>query len=374
MYLSLMANISFNSVSKKYGKNITAVSDISFEVKAGELLILCGPSGCGKSTVLRMLAGLEDISSGEISVDDVVINQVAPKDRDIAMVFQNYAIYPHMTVFDNIAFSLKLRKVSKDEIKNRVERTAETLGLKHLLDRKPKTLSGGQRQRIAMGRAIVREPAIYLFDEPLSNLDAKMRTELRKEILQIHNNFDATMVYVTHDQIEAMTLGDRICVMNEGVIEQIDPPHQIFDYPKTLFVAQFIGTPPMNTFKGTLLLENNQVLFSSNSIKCPLNEEKTDMLRNHINKEVYLGIRPSHLSIAEDHEINIIEGSLEVSEMLGDEVLIHAKSEDGSFSCKVDPQKVNNLNNNLLRFSFNIDKAHIFDAASGENLTIPNNI
>ncbi|MFL2876735.1 MAG: ABC transporter ATP-binding protein [Pontiellaceae bacterium] len=369
-----MANILFNSVSKKYVNNITAVNDISFEVKAGELLILCGPSGCGKSTVLRMLAGLEDISSGEISVDDVVINQVAPKDRDIAMVFQNYAIYPHMTVFDNIAFSLKLRKVSKDEIKNRVERTAETLGLKHLLGRKPKTLSGGQRQRIAMGRAIVREPAIYLFDEPLSNLDAKMRTELRKEILQIHNDFDATMVYVTHDQIEAMTLGDRICVMNEGVIEQIDPPHQIFDYPKTLFVAQFIGTPPMNTFKGKLLLENNQVLFSSNSIKCPLNEEKTDMLRNHINKEVYLGIRPSHLSIAEDHETNIIEGSLEVSEMLGDEVLIHAKSEDGSFSCKVDPQKVNNLKNNLLRFSINITKAHIFDADSGENLTIPTNI
>ena len=369
-----MAKISFNSVSKKYGKNITAVSNISFEIKAGELLILCGPSGCGKSTVLRMLAGLEDISSGEVRIDDVVINQVAPKDRDIAMVFQNYAIYPHMTVFDNIAFSLKLRKVSKDEIKNRVERTAGTLGLKHLLDRKPKTLSGGQRQRIAMGRAIVREPAIYLFDEPLSNLDAKMRTELRKEILQIHNEFDATMVYVTHDQIEAMTLGDRICVMNEGVIEQIDPPHQIFDYPKTLFVAQFIGTPPMNTFKGTLLLENNQVLFSSNSVTCSLNEEKTEMLRNHINNEVYLGIRPSHLSIAEDHEINIIEGSLEVSEMLGDEVLIHAKSEDGSFSCKVDPQKVNNLNNNLLRFSFNIDKVHIFDAASGENLTIPNNI
>ena len=369
-----MANISFKSVSKKYGKNITAVSDISFEIKTGELLILCGPSGCGKSTVLRMLAGLEDISSGEISVNDVVVNQVAPKDRDIAMVFQNYAIYPHMTVFDNIAFSLKLRKISKNEIKTRVERTAETLGLKELLDRKPKTLSGGQRQRIAMGRAIVREPAIYLFDEPLSNLDAKMRTELRKEILQIHHNFDATMVYVTHDQIEAMTLGDQICVMNKGVIEQIGPPHQIFNYPKTLFVAQFIGTPPMNTFKGKLLLENEQAQFHGNSIRCPLNKEKTDMLRNYINKEVYLAIRPSHISLAEDHEINIIEGSLEVSEMLGDEVLIHAKSADGSFSCKVDPQKASNLNNNLLRFAINLDKAHIFDAVSGENLTIPNDI
>ena len=364
-----MTQIIFNKVSKIYHKNIKAVNDVCLNIDSGELLVLCGPSGCGKSTVLRMLAGLEDISHGEIIINNKVINQIPPKDRDVAMVFQNYAIYPHMTVFDNIAFSLKLRKFSKKEIKSKVEKTASMLGLSDYLNRKPKTLSGGQRQRIAMGRAIVRNPSIFLFDEPLSNLDAKMRTELRKEILQIHQNVSSTILYVTHDQIEALTLGDRICVMNNGKIEQIDTPINIFNKPSSLFVAQFIGTPPMNIVKGRLVYENNQIMFVKDSIRCLLSDENESNLTPYINTDVYLGVRALDIKISNNPEDGI-SGIIEVSEMLGDELLLYIKIDDYTLIAKI-----NNINRTYKineEISFNIDskKIHIFDSENKKNITI----
>ena len=364
-----MTQVIFNKVSKIYDKDIKAVNDICLNIDSGELLVLCGPSGCGKSTVLRMLAGLEDISQGEIIINNKVINQIPPKDRDIAMVFQNYAIYPHMTVFDNIAFSLKLRKFSKKEIKSKVEKTASMLGLSDYLNRKPKTLSGGQRQRIAMGRAIVRNPSIFLFDEPLSNLDAKMRTELRKEILQIHQNVSSTILYVTHDQIEALTLGDRICVMNNGKIEQIDTPINIFNKPSSLFVAQFIGTPPMNIIEGRLIYENNQIMFVKDTVRCLLSDQNESKLTPYINKDVYLGVRALDIKISNNPEDGI-SGIIEVSEMLGDELLLYIKIDDYTLIAKI-----NNINRTYKineEISFNIDskKIHIFDSENKKNITI----
>ena len=365
-----MSQISFNSVSKIYEGNIEAVRNISFIINSGELLVLCGPSGCGKSTVLRMLAGLEDISSGEVRIDDRIINHIPPKDRDIAMVFQNYALYPHMSVFDNIAFSLKLRKIPKNEIKQRVEKTAATLGLSELLKRKPKTLSGGQRQRIAMGRAIVRDPLVYLFDEPLSNLDAKMRTELRKEILQMHQNIPITKVYVTHDQIEAMTLGDRICVMNKGKIEQIGTPAEIFNQPSSLFVAQFIGTPPMNIIKGTLQNEDDQLYFKSPAFSALIPEDKLSLLSSFAGKEVSLGIRPSHLKVCEAHASQVIAGTVEVTEMLGEETLLHVTSD--KMTCIARIPHLNNSYpiNSQVYLTPDLTQAHIFDGETGKNLTL----
>jgi multiple sugar transport system ATP-binding protein len=281
-----MAEVSLNNIYKTYDDTYEAVRDFNLDIEDGEFLVLVGPSGCGKSTTLRMVAGLEDITKGDIRISDRIVNDVPPKDRNIAMVFQNYALYPHMNVYDNMAFGLKLRKLPKAEISERVNKAAAILGLEELLKRKPKALSGGQRQRVAMGRAIVREPAVFLFDEPLSNLDAKMRVEMRKEILQLHGRIDTTMIYVTHDQVEAMTLGDRICVMNVGIIEQVGPPTVIFDHPASLFVARFIGTPPMNLFEGTLRAENGGLVFDGDSIQCPLPPEKAAMLQGCEGKKV----------------------------------------------------------------------------------------
>ena len=365
-----MSKISFNSVSKIYDGNIEAVRNISFIINSGELLVLCGPSGCGKSTVLRMLAGLEDISSGEVRIDNRIINHIPPKDRDIAMVFQNYALYPHMSVFDNIAFSLKLRKIPKNEIKLRVEKTAATLGLSELLNRKPKTLSGGQRQRIAMGRAIVRDPLVYLFDEPLSNLDAKMRTELRKEILQMHQNIPITKVYVTHDQIEAMTLGDRICVMNKGQIEQIGTPAEIFNQPSSLFVAQFIGTPPMNIIKGNLQNENDQLYFTSPALSALIPEDKLSLLSSFVGKEVSLGIRPSNLKVCEAHSSQVIKGTVEVTEMLGEETLLHVTSDKMTCIARIPHLNKSYPINSQVYLTPDLTQAHLFDEETGKNLTL----
>ena len=364
-----MSNVVFNSISKIYNKDIKAVDNIALNIESGELLVLCGPSGCGKSTLLRMLAGLEEISSGEILINDKVVNHIPPKDRDVAMVFQNYALYPHMSVFDNIAFSLKLRRTPKNEIRKRVEKTANTLGLSDLLKRKPKTLSGGQRQRIAMGRAIVRNPSIFLFDEPLSNLDAKMRTELRKEILNIHQSVDSTMIYVTHDQIEALTLGDRICVMNQGKIEQVGTPNEVFNTPSTLFVAQFIGTPPMNIIEGVLFIDAGKLFFKSDLFTCVLTTDQIPNFESLENKKVYCGIRPKDFVIEDQKSSSNIEGVMEVSEMLGEETLIHIKSNSYTVIAKIMNENKKYDINEIIRLSPKPEKIQIFDKESEKNIT-----
>ena len=292
-----MAEVTLTNVWKIYAGNVAAVRDVSFTVRDGEFLVLVGPSGCGKSTTLRMVAGLEEISKGQIAIAGRVINNVPPKDRDIAMVFQNYALYPHMTVRDNMAFGLKLRKFPRAEIAKRVDNAAQILGLEPYLDRLPKALSGGQRQRVAMGRAIVRDPAVFLFDEPLSNLDAKMRVEMRKEILQLHKRLGSTMVYVTHDQIEAMTLGDRICIMNDGIIEQLGTPEDVFYSPVSLFVARFIGTPPMNIIEGVLCKEGGKFVFDAPPLRAPLPAEWNEKIASLEGKPVGLGFRPRAFTV-----------------------------------------------------------------------------
>ncbi|QHI68045.1 ABC transporter ATP-binding protein [Tichowtungia aerotolerans] len=369
-----MSKVTLKAIHKIYDDGYEAVRNINLDIKHGEFLVLVGPSGCGKSTTLRMVAGLEEISKGEISIGERTVNNIPPKDRNIAMVFQNYALYPHMSVYDNMAFGLKLRKFPKSEIKERVEKASEILGLDALLKRKPKALSGGQRQRVAMGRAIVREPDVFLFDEPLSNLDAKMRVEMRKEILQLHRRIDTTMIYVTHDQIEAMTLGDRICVMNVGVIEQVGPPTVIFDHPASLFVARFIGTPPMNIFEGLLRVENGRLIFDGGSITCPLPEAKASMLEGWAGKKVCLGIRPRALKLATEGDEVVFEGRIDVSEMLGEEVLAHIESGEHKYITSINPHQAAALKNGTIRLTPDLSLAHIFDAESGKNLTLPESV
>lgn len=370
-----MAQVHIEHIYKEYDNGYEAVHDVSLEIKNGELLVLVGPSGCGKSTTLRMIAGLEEVSAGTIRIANVIVNDVPPKDRDIAMVFQNYALYPHMTVFDNMAFGLKLRKVPKSEIIHRVMNAASILKLQDLLKRKPNGLSGGQRQRVAMGRAIVREPAVFLFDEPLSNLDAKMRMEMRKEILQLHRRIATTMIYVTHDQIEAMTLGDRICVMNVGVIEQIGTPAVIYDHPASLFVAKFIGTPPMNLFCGILRFEDEQLLFDGGTIRLPLPPEKAALLDGHAGARVFLGLRPRALTMVRaDETPGAITGTLDVSEMLGEEVLLHLKNGPHEFITSVHPHEAIGMRDDQVSFVPQLQFAHIFDALSGRNLTLPTDV
>ncbi|MFU8780576.1 MAG: ABC transporter ATP-binding protein, partial [Kiritimatiellia bacterium] len=283
-----MADVTLTNVNKIYAGNVTAVRDFNLDIQHGEFLVLVGPSGCGKSTTLRMVAGLEEISKGEVRIGERVVNDVPPKDRDIAMVFQNYALYPHMSVRENMAFGLKLRKFKRDEIDRRVKIASDILGLGEYLDRRPKALSGGQRQRVAMGRAIVREPAVFLFDEPLSNLDAKMRVEMRREILQLHRRIQTTMIYVTHDQVEAMTLGDRICVMRDGIIEQVGKPTQVFDHPASLFVARFIGTPPMNIFAGRLIKQDGTLVFDGGTFQAPIARSQYDQVADHVGKPIHM--------------------------------------------------------------------------------------
>ncbi len=334
-----LRRVTLKSVYKIYPGDVTAVKDFNLEVKHGEFLVLVGPSGCGKSTTLRMVAGLEEISKGEVSIGERIVNDVPPKDRDIAMVFQNYALYPHMTVYDNMAFGLKLRKFKKSEIERRVQDAAKILGLEDYLQRRPKALSGGQRQRVAMGRAIVREPAVFLFDEPLSNLDAKMRVEMRKEILHLHRRIETTMIYVTHDQIEAMTLGDRICVMRDGIIEQVGEPTEVFDNPASLFVARFIGTPPMNIFAGTLLDQAGELIFDGGTVRAKVDPRQYDSVRSHVGKKVCLGIRPKAFVLKDQapEGADVFEGQLEVSELLGEEVLAHLSSGEHSYIVSLDP-------------------------------------
>ena len=368
-----MADVILKDVYKVYPGDVTAVRDFNLDIRHGEFLVLVGPSGCGKSTTLRMVAGLEEISRGEIRIGERVVNDVPPKDRDIAMVFQNYALYPHMTVRDNMAFGLKLRKFKKAEIDHRVNKAAQTLGLEPYLDRRPKALSGGQRQRVAMGRAIVRDPAVFLFDEPLSNLDAKMRVEMRREILQLHRRIQTTMIYVTHDQVEAMTLGDRICVMRDGVIEQVGEPTQVFDNPASLFVARFIGAPPMNIFNGKLLERGGSLVFDGGTFEAPVAERQHAQVAGHVGKPICLGVRPKAFVLSGQpgaDEACVIKAKVEVAEMLGEEVLAHLSSGEHRFTVSTDPHRRIEPDQELAVCPL-MKHAHLFDVETERNLTLP---
>ena len=319
-----MADVVLKNVRKVYDKEVVAVDNANIEINDKEFVVLVGPSGCGKSTTLRMIAGLEEISDGEIFIDGTLVNDIPPKDRDIAMVFQNYALYPHMTVYQNMAFGLKLRKFPKSEIDSRVLEAADILGIEDLLERKPKALSGGQRQRVAVGRAIVRKPKVFLFDEPLSNLDAKLRVEMRREIKKLHQNLKTTVVYVTHDQTEAMSLGTNIAIMNHGVIQQCDTPKNIYNTPSNIFVADFIGSPSMNLIKGKLSNQNGQLFFESNDkVNIPLSNYSFKDKTNVSEKEIILGIRPEHIYIEKNTSDNFeIQVRSELSEYIGHEQII----------------------------------------------------
>ena len=327
-----MATVKFTNVQKIYEKGQTpAVSDFNLEIADKEFIVFVGPSGCGKSTTLRMLAGLEDISGGTIEIDGEVVNDLQPRDRNIAMVFQNYALYPHLTVFENMAFSLRLKKMDQDEVYRRVTEAAEILGITQYLTRKPRALSGGQRQRVAIGRAIVRDPQVFLMDEPLSNLDAKLRSQMRAEIILLRQKIDTTFVYVTHDQTEAMTLGDRIVIMKEGFIQQVGTPEEVFDRPANLFVAEFIGAPKMNIMKTQLVEENGKYYVTPYGSKIEVDGENGERLREagYGSREVLLGVRPEHIDLAEAGE-NAINGTMLVNEMMGSELHLHVRVEDNT--------------------------------------------
>jgi len=363
-----MADVVFTNVKKVFPGGVIAVDDFNLEVHDKEFLILVGPSGCGKSTSLRMVAGLEEMSSGEIRIGGKVVNDVPPKDRDIAMVFQNYALYPHMTVYKNMAFGLKLRKYPKPEIDKRVHEAAQILGIEDLLDRKPKALSGGQRQRVAVGRAIVRKPKVFLFDEPLSNLDAKLRVQMRTEISKLHNRLETTMIYVTHDQLEAMTMGDRIVVMKDGKILQVDDPITLYDHPKNLFVAGFIGSPPMNFIQGKLVSEGGGVFFDQGNIKVQLDEKNFDnQVQSFMNQRVIFGIRPEDIhdpAETRDFRPNTnVRAKVEVIEPVGSESIWYLSAGNATFIAKVNSHVKAEVNREK-ELVFNVTKAHLFDPAS----------
>ncbi len=363
-----MASVRLNNVGKIYENNVRAVSDVSIDIEDKEFIVLVGPSGCGKSTLLRMIAGLEDISEGTISINDKVVNQVHPKDRDIAMVFQNYALYPHMTVFENMAFSLKLRKFPKDEIEKRVGEAAELLDLAPYLQRKPKALSGGQRQRVAVGRAIVRQPAVFLFDEPLSNLDAKLRVQMRIELTRLHQRLGTTMIYVTHDQVEAMTMGDRIVVLNNGQMQQYDTPLNLYNYPKNKFVAGFIGSPAMNFFEGNLV-RNGQLKFSNADLSVNLGGQRFSGISPEGDK-IILGIRPEHLVPGPTPaEGSFIESVVQVVEPMGNETFIHCQTGASNFTVRTTKAETFRIGQKL-QLLLNSDSVQLFNPADGTNLTL----
>ena len=361
-----MASVTLKNVYKVYSGNVTAVSDFNLEIADKEFVILVGPSGCGKSTTLRMIAGLEEITKGELYIGDTLSNDIAPKDRDIAMVFQNYALYPHMTVFDNMAFGLKLRKVPKDEIKRRVEEAAKILDISHLLDRKPKALSGGQRQRVALGRAIVRNPKVFLLDEPLSNLDAKLRAQMRTEISKLHVRLGTTFIYVTHDQTEAMTMGDRIVVMKDGFVQQVDTPQNLYDLPVNEFVAGFMGSPQMNFLDGTIEKdgEDYEFKFGQYAVKIPASKNKDDVLKDYAGKSVVFGIRPENVHdepefLAKATE-GIVEADVEVTELMGAETYLYLSCEGNSVTARVDPTSTAKTGDRI-KIALEMDKIHLFD-------------
>lgn len=359
-----MAKVTLEHVNKIYPGNVKAVDDFNLEIKDGEFVVLVGPSGCGKSTTLRMVAGLEEISGGTIKIGDRVVNDVPPKDRDIAMVFQNYALYPHMTVQENMAFGLKLRKFPKKEIESRVQEAARILGIGELLERRPKALSGGQRQRVAVGRAIVRKPAVFLFDEPLSNLDAKMRVQMRVEISRLHNQLKTTMIYVTHDQVEAMTMGQRIVVMKGGLIQQVADPISLYDGPVNRFVAGFIGMPPMNAFAGHIRGEGGTMAFEgTGGMSMPVPDKDKIRLAAYRDKPVTLGLRPEDIGSAAAEQrpgAPRIRAVVEVVEPMGSESYIYFRLNDTPFISRVDAHRKVKVGETAEPAVF-IDKAHFFD-------------
>ncbi len=333
-----MATVELKNINKVYDGNVHAVKDANIVIQDKEFVVLVGPSGCGKTTTLRMIAGLEDISDGDLMIDNARMNDVPPKDRDIAMVFQNYALYPHMSVYDNMAFGLKIRKFSKNEISARVDEAARILDIGELLDRKPKQLSGGQRQRVAVGRAIVRKPKVFLFDEPLSNLDAKLRVQMRAEISSLHNRLQATMIYVTHDQVEAMTMGDKIVVMRDGLIQQIGDPLTLYNKPINRFVAGFIGSPPMNFLNVSVEESGKDIVVVQDNMKLKITGEQAKKLRSHVGKRVFFGIRPEDLQHApQAKDLSYIETKIEVVEPLGAEIHLYAKTGANYIISRVSP-------------------------------------
>lgn len=353
-------------------EGILVVPDFNLEIADKEFIVLVGPSGCGKSTTLRMIAGLEDISGGELYIDGKLVNDIAPKDRDIAMVFQSYALYPHMSVYDNMAFPLKMSKVPKAEIDQKVRAAAEILDLTQYLDRKPKALSGGQRQRVAIGRAIVRNPKVFLMDEPLSNLDAKLRNQMRAEIIKLRQRIDTTFVYVTHDQTEAMTLGDRIVIMKDGYIQQVGTPQEVFDHPSNMFVAGFIGMPQMNMFSGELLLENGRYFVKLDSLKVELSEDKQKRLaaKNVQAQDVNIGIRPEHINLSNDADA--VVGIVDVSEMMGSQIHLHVSvlGKDAIFIIPtIDLENGTSFDmGQKISFSFTGNSVHVFSKEDEKNL------
>ena len=361
-----MAGLSLRHIYKKYPGGVTAVSDFNLEIKDKEFIVLVGPSGCGKSTTLRMIAGLEEISEGELFIGDRLVNDVAPKDRKIAMVFQNYALYPHMTVAENMAFGLKLNKTPKEEIKRRVEEAARILDITHLLDRKPKALSGGQKQRVALGRAIVRNPMVFLLDEPLSNLDAKLRATMRTELTKLHKRVETTFIYVTHDQVEAMTMASRIVVMKDGLIQQVDTPQHLYDNPVNMFVAGFIGTPQMNFINGSLVKKGDELYFEfeGNAIKVPADKANAPELQEYIGQEVIVGIRPESIH-DQPAQISALESStvdsyVEVTELMGAEIYLYLLIGETKLTARVSARSTSRAGDTI-KIALDTARMHIFD-------------
>ena len=358
-----MASVTYKHVTKRFG-DVVAVSDLDLEIEDKEFLVFVGPSGCGKSTSLRMLAGLDEISEGQILIGDRVVNDVPPKDRDIAMVFQSYALYPHMSVYDNMAFGLKLRGTPKDEIDERVNEAADLLGIPNLLDRKPKQLSGGQRQRVAVGRAIVREPNVFLMDEPLSNLDAKLRVQARTEISKLHQRLGTTFIYVTHDQTEAMTMGTRIAVLKDGILQQVATPQTLYDTPDNIFVAGFIGSPAMNFFEATLIEENGQVYVDCKDFRVQAPEESRKLYKPYLGKEVIMGIRPEHIHDPEYEPPGItpahVEAEVDVLELMGNEILTYFSLPRTDFIGRFDPRSEVRVGMKKAA-SFDVSRMHLFE-------------
>jgi multiple sugar transport system ATP-binding protein len=358
-----MASVTYDHVYKRFG-DVIAVNDLNIQIEDREFLVLVGPSGCGKTTALRCLAGLEDISEGRILIGDRVVNDVAPKDRDIAMVFQSYALYPHMSVYDNMAFGLKLRKTPKEEIKRRVENAAQILGIEALLERKPRQLSGGQRQRVAVGRAIVREPKVFLFDEPLSNLDAKLRVETRANISKLHQQLQTTFIYVTHDQIEAMTMATRIAVITKGILQQIDTPQNLYDRPDNLFVAGFIGSPAMNFFSANLRKDGEKLFVDGDSFVVQIPEDKSAIFMPLAGKPIIFGIRPEDIHNPQFTPPGIttqpVEAKVDVTELMGNEITVYLKTGNNSYVARVDPRSRYHMGDSV-QVVFNMDNFHIFD-------------
>ena len=368
-----MAGLSFKNIQKVYQGGVVAVDEFNLDIEDKEFIILVGPSGCGKTTTLRMIAGLEEITQGELYIDGKLVNDIAPKDRDIAMVFQNYALYPHMSVFDNMAFGLKLRKTPKTEIKRRVHEAAKILDIEHLLDRSIRALSGGQRQRVALGRAIVREPKVFLMDEPLSNLDAKLRVQMRTELSKLHQRLQTTIVYVTHDQTEALTMGTRIVVMKDGFIQQVASPQVLYSKPVNKFVAGFIGTPPMNFIDAQIIKKGKDVYtkFSEHEILMPENKAEKLINGGYVEKEVVMGIRPENIyvdqAILNEFPNSIVDGKVEVVEMLGSETLLYMVIDGADFIARVNPNTTAKPGD-AIRVAFDPKFIHMFDKMTEETI------